>query len=83
MDENPYKSPETKGEQTESGDLFRRLLRSLARISIALCGVLFAFVAASVIVDAIAYLDGMELLFGVGFGLIAVALMYAASRIPR
>ncbi len=83
MDENPYKSPETRGAKAESGKLSRRLFRSLTRIILAVCGAPFAYIAAWGIVNSMTFWNWNYLMFEAGSGLIAFAFFYGASRIPR
>jgi hypothetical protein len=77
MEENPYKSPETRGAPSEHRPMFRILAKAL----LVLCGIPIAFYAVLGVFMTIDEQAPDAAAIGLALGLAAAGIFYGASRV--
>lgn len=83
MDDNPYKSPQTRGEAGPASYGFENFKRSVARIALALLLLPFALAFGLMFVVGLLEGDPYGLLASAVPGVFTAGLLWVISRIPR
>lgn len=81
MDENPYKSPLTRGVQRSSKGVIGRLMHNLIHIVLWASAAAFGISTVEMALQGILRGRPYELGYAVAFSLVAFALFYATKRI--